>query len=59
MKNLKIEEIMVSRFNLETEYNTIKAYLLQKIARMKEIEDEIKEIDNEITLRSQHKPNVT
>lgn len=52
MENLKIEDIMVNRFNLETEYNTIKAHLLNKIKRMEEIEIEIKKIDEEIILRS-------
>lgn len=52
MKDLKIEEIMVNRFNLETEYNTIKAHLLNKIKRMEEIEIEIQKIDEELTLRS-------
>ena len=50
-KEQTTEEIMVNRFNLETEYNTIKALLLNKINRMEAIENEIKTIDAEMILR--------
>ncbi len=51
MKDLKIEQIMANRFELENEYNAIKSLLLQKINRMDEIEKEIKLIDEELIIR--------
>jgi hypothetical protein len=59
-KELKIEQIMANRFELENEYNAIKAHLLQKINRMEEIEHEIGLIDEELNVRSKAKTiNVT
>jgi hypothetical protein len=59
MIELKIEQINANRFELEQEYEAIKAYLLHKINRMEEIENEIKKIDEELNLRSQPNYNVT
>jgi hypothetical protein len=60
MKELKIEQIMANRFELENEYNAIKSVLNQKINRMEKIEQEIKLIDDELILRSKPKlENVT
>lgn len=50
-----IEEINATRFNLESEYKALKAYLLQKINRMEEIEKNIKEIDTELKKRTKNK----
>ena len=55
LNEITTEEIRANRFNLETEYKTIKAFLLNKINRMEVIENEIKEIDVELKLRAQSK----
>lgn len=51
LKDKNIEEILANRKELEIEYNTIKAHLLQKVNRMDEIEKIINEIDGEINNR--------
>jgi hypothetical protein len=52
---ISIEEILAKRFNLENEYNAIKAHLLQKINRMDAIEKEIDLIDKKLKTRNKHK----
>lgn len=52
MENITTEQILSNRFNLEKEYDTIKSYLLQKINRMDQIEQEIIKIDEELKLRN-------
>lgn len=56
-KEYNFEQLMANRFNLENEYNSIKAHLLQKIKRMEQIEKEVEQIDEIIKLRSQPSKN--
>ena len=53
LKNITIEQLKADRYNLQNEYEAIKAYLLQKINRMEEIEKTVLLIDNELITRSQ------
>ena len=53
LKEITIEQLMANRYDLQKEYEAIKAYLLQKINRMEEIEKTVLLIDNELITRSQ------